>query len=140
MRVVLDSVIIVRALIDPRSLCGRLIFDYRRAYDLVVSTQLAAEYRDVLGRPEIVRKFRAAGTRNLNAVMQMIDLAPIIPSVPDITVSRDPGDDKVLAVALAGNADYIVSEDRDLLDLASYEGIAILTARAFIEMLQREAS
>jgi predicted nucleic acid-binding protein len=50
MRAVFDTVIFVRALINPQSLCGRLIFDYRRAYDLVVSPQLTAEYREVLGR------------------------------------------------------------------------------------------
>ena len=35
-------------------------------------------------------------------------------------VSRDPKDDKFLATAVASEADYVVSEDRDLLDLGAH--------------------
>jgi predicted nucleic acid-binding protein len=48
---------------------------------------------------------------------------------------RDPGDDKFLAAALAGEADYIVSEDLDLLSMGEYEGIRICDTRAMIDLL-----
>lgn len=50
-------------------------------------------------------------------------------SIP--AVSRDPKDDKFLAVALAGRADVILSGDRDLLTLKSYRGIPILAVADF---------
>jgi predicted nucleic acid-binding protein len=50
-------------------------------------------------------------------------------------VERDPKDDMIVATALAARAGYLVSGDRDLLDLDPYEGIRILTARAFLEVL-----
>ncbi len=42
-------------------------------------------------------------------------------------VCRDPDDDAVLALAIAASADLIVSGDRDLLNLKSFQGIAIVT-------------
>lgn len=48
------------------------------------------------------------------------------------TVCRDPDDDWVLATALAGGADAIVSGDADLLTLASYSGIEMLSPRQFV--------
>jgi predicted nucleic acid-binding protein len=38
-----------------------------------------------------------------------------------------------------GKADYLVSEDRDLLDLKTYEGGRIVTAEAFHHVLEAEA-
>jgi putative PIN family toxin of toxin-antitoxin system len=138
MRAVFDTVIYVRALINPQGLCGRLIFEYRRAYDLVVSTQLTTEYHEVLGRPEIVWKYRAAGTRDLNAVMQIISLASTVQSVPTVAVSRDPNDNKFLAAALAGRADFIVSEDFDLLDIGDFEGCRIVSSATFMRILEAQ--
>jgi hypothetical protein len=50
--------------------------------------------------------------------------------------SRDPDDDWVLATAVAGEVEAIVTGDADLLTLRSYRGIAILTPRGFLERLQ----
>ena len=48
------------------------------------------------------------------------------------TVSRDPDDDWVLATAVAGDAEAIVSGDADLLTLGSYSGIQMLSPRQFV--------
>jgi putative PIN family toxin of toxin-antitoxin system len=52
-------------------------------------------------------------------------------------VCRHPDDDRVLATALAGRADAIVTGDDDLLVLGAYEGIAILSPRRFLERQSR---
>ena len=50
--------------------------------------------------------------------------------------SRDVDDDKFLALAVTGQADAIISGDRDLLDLVSYEGIPILTPAQVLQRLR----
>jgi putative PIN family toxin of toxin-antitoxin system len=52
-------------------------------------------------------------------------------------VCRDKDDDVVLATALAGNADVIVTGDEDLLVLRTFRGIRILSPRQFLELLDR---
>lgn len=52
---------------------------------------------------------------------------------------RDPDDDWVLATALAGQAEAIVTGDGDLLTLGSFQGVAILSPRQFIERLHRSS-
>jgi putative PIN family toxin of toxin-antitoxin system len=54
------------------------------------------------------------------------------PAMLSEPVCRDPDDDMVLATALAGGADAIVTGDADLLTLASYSGVEIISPRAFV--------
>lgn len=50
-----------------------------------------------------------------------------------ITACRDPKDDKFLSLAVAGQADVIVTGDEDMLTLNPFRGVAILTPQEFIE-------
>jgi uncharacterized protein len=51
---------------------------------------------------------------------------------------RDPDDDAVLALAIAARADLIVSGDRDLLDLKSFQGIAIVTPTEALRRIETQ--
>jgi putative PIN family toxin of toxin-antitoxin system len=50
--------------------------------------------------------------------------------------ARDPDDDHILACAKAGQADYIVTGDQDLLSLERFEGIPIVSPAAFAAILR----
>ncbi len=63
--------------------------------------------------------------------MALVELPAEIPAI-----SRDPGDDLVIACAIVGHADVIVSGDRDLLTLGQVGRIPILTAAEFLHRLQ----
>lgn len=54
--------------------------------------------------------------------------------------SRDQDDDFVLACAIDGEADYIVSGDPHLLDLKKYKGVLILSPREFVEQVLAKIS
>lgn len=61
--------------------------------------------------------------------------ALISPTGAATGISRDPDDDTILALAAIGRADAIISGDRDLLELVTYEGIPILTPAQFMQRL-----
>jgi predicted nucleic acid-binding protein len=53
-------------------------------------------------------------------------------------IQDDPDDNRVLECAVKGSADYIVTGDRHLLRLGSYEAIAIVTVRQFLDTAEAE--
>lgn len=136
-RVVLDTVVLIRALINPHGDWGRLLFEWAGHYRLVVSPLLLSEYLEVTARPELVRKFRRLPEhrRDLLDLLSQADLVAF-DALP--TFERDPDDAHVLATAIAGGADYLITGDNDLLDLGEYAGISILSASAFLRLLERE--
>ncbi len=66
--------------------------------------------------------------------------AEVLSDVPEIRVVRDPNDDMILACAIASDADVLVSRDKDLLSLGSYEGVAILTPEDFLDRLRKSGT
>jgi len=123
---------------SPYGWWAQLVFDYADRYTLVVSEPVVKEVTEVLHRPALTRKYRPLATRSINTILSLLASAEWV-DVPDIPpVSRDPKDDKFLATAKAGQAAYLVSEDRDLLDLSEYEGMPIITAEAFLRILSAE--
>jgi putative PIN family toxin of toxin-antitoxin system len=93
------------------------------------------EILEVLQRPEITRKFRTVADFDLGRVLDLLAQAEVLETTELSAVSRDPKDDKILATAAAGSADYIVSEDRDLLDLVEYAGVRIVDTASFLGIL-----
>ena len=60
--------------------------------------------------------------------------------LPSLTgVVRDPDDDVIIACAIKGQADAIITRDKDLLSLRSYQGIAIITPETFRQQLRDRA-
>jgi predicted nucleic acid-binding protein len=59
-------------------------------------------------------------------------------SLPEVhVIARDPQDNTIVACALATHAHYIVTRDKDLLDLQSYQGIRILSPERFLTLLRQ---
>lgn len=54
------------------------------------------------------------------------------------SVCRDPDDDNILAAAVKGKCDYIITGDKDLIVLKQYEGIDILSPKSFREYEERK--
>ena len=136
MRVVFDTVVLVRCLLDPYSWSGKLLFDRSDTYEWIVSPEIVAEYLEVIRRPRLVDKFPTVENRDLHAILARIATASLVHPTDIPAVCRDPGDDKFLAVAKTGEASFIVSEDADLLDMETYEEAAIVTAPAFLQILE----
>ena len=138
-RVVFDAVGYARSLINPPSRWGRLLFDHAEDYELVVSPPLVREMLDILARQRVRRKFRTVAGRDLHTVLGIVERAEVVEITDEIQspLLRDPKDNHVLATAVAGDADYIVTEDKDLLVLGTDRGIVICDGAAFLDVIGR---
>lgn len=136
-KVVFDAVAFVRGLIGPFGIWGRLLFDRALEYRLVVSEPIVEEVLDVLARPEVARKFRGLAGRDIGEVRRLLASAESVEPAVIAPVCRDPDDDKYLATAVAAGATYLVSADRDLLDLGVHKSVRIIDAATFLEELER---
>ena len=136
--VVIDTVVFVRSLLNPHSAPGRVIFAHTDEYRLILSAPIVREILEVLQRPEITSKIQFVAGMDTRRVLDLLSQAEIVElsSIPQ--VSRDPKDDKFLATAVAGEADYVISEDRDLLDLGEYQGIKIVDVATFLKILNED--
>lgn len=137
-RAVFDTVIFVRSLINPSGLWGRLVVAHGARYRLIVSAPILVEILEVLRRPELTRKYRGAAEANMQAVLDILANGEVVAIGAIPAIGRDPKDDKFLVTAAAAGADYIVSEDNDLLSIGVYDGIPIVTAATFLSLLERD--
>jgi len=136
MRVVLDTVIFVRALINPHGKWGRLLFKLSERYVVVLSPEIIEEILSVLYRPSLRQRFpEMVEPARLKRILATLEEAEVVEPTKKLSLCRDPHDDKLFECAVEGRAQYIVSEDRDILDVGEYEGIKTITAEEFIALL-----
>ena len=136
-RAVLDANVFVSAVIHPDGPPGRIIERFLRTdvFTLVLSDAIVDEVMRALAYPKVRRYVR----RGLDAALWMEDLvllADVVLDTVQVTgVSKDADDDKYLAAAIAGRASLVVTGDPHLLTVGEYEGVRIVTPRAFLDLL-----
>lgn len=138
MRVVLDTNTLVSAVLSPNGPPRRLLDAARnQVFELCSSPVLLAELLDVVTREKFAKRFQAAGLTPLGIVKEIRRMAYMVAptNVPRVIVS-DADDDQVLACAVAGQADLIVSGDKHLHTLGgSYQGIPIVRSAQAMAMV-----
>ena len=139
MRTVLDSSVLVAALVTPNpASASRIILAAASegAVRLIVSDPLEEEYRRAVEHRQMIR-YAAKVNRQafVSAVVAVADR--VLPGEATGIVTRDPADDMVLAAAIGGRADWVVSLDRHLIDLAEVERVRILRPGDFLVKLRR---
>ena len=137
MRAVVDTNVLVSYLITHRPPISELIDVHlaRGDFVLLTSSELLEELDRVLQYPRLQRYYgtetRIRFVALIVALSEIVDLPDEVPRI-----CRDPDGDWVIACAVAGEADLIVSGDRDLLDLEQVGDIPILSARQFLARFQ----
>ena len=135
MRVVLDTNILIGAVITKGTPPDRLYQAWMRGeINLITSTAQMAEVATVLARPRLEKFLGADEAETL--VENIGTRALILDEPPSVNLSPDPKDNPILATAIAGKADVIVSGDKKhMLALGEVEGIPVVTAREALERL-----
>lgn len=119
-RVVFDCMVFLQGAgrpAGPAWACFRLVDDGQ--VELFLSAEIVTEIRDVLSRPKTLRKFPSLTPEWIETFLWAVEgKAFTITDAPKVeTVDRDPKDEPYLNLAIAAKAKYLVSRDRDLLDL-----------------------
>jgi putative PIN family toxin of toxin-antitoxin system len=142
LRAVVDTNILLRAMIKPTGTVGPVIRRLRDGdYMLVYSQPLIDELLEKLALPRIRQKYHL-GEQDVDDLLALIALrGELIAPTRTVKVCRDPKDDMFIEAAIAGNAAVIVTGDQDLLTLKKFESVQFITPRVFIAQLdeKREA-
>lgn len=137
MRVILDTNVLVSALLTPDGVPARLLdawFEGR--YELLTSESQLEELRQVTRHPRVRRFIGPAIAGGL--VNDLRHFAELLTELPDVDVSEDPADNFLLAMAEAGRADYLATGDkRDVLALKRHGPTRIVTAKRLLEIVGR---
>ena len=131
MRVVLDTNVLFAAFVT-HGVCAGLYEDCLLQAEIVVSDFILNELAD---RLVTKGKFTQAEAQEVVQAVRK-DAHQVSPVALAHRVCRDADDDWVLATAITAQADAIVTGDKDLLVLKSYEGIPIVTPRGFLALMQ----
>lgn len=127
MIVVFDTNVIISGIITE-GLCSRLLRRARlREFSLMICPCIFDEIRKILkeklkaSREEILSAFDVIN-ESISEVFDPISIQPIC---------KDKDDDRIIACALAANADYLVTGDADLLEIKRYKSLKILPPKDF---------
>lgn len=138
-RAVIDTNILVRALIKPDGMVGPVLQRLRQGeYTLLYAPSLLEELVDVLNRPRIRRKYDLTKADIRTVVGLLLLRGEAVTPTERITVCRDPKDNKFLEVAITGEANVLVSGDEDLRVSHPFRDIPIVSPAEFLQILDQE--
>lgn len=133
MRIVLDTNVLVSGLLQPHGPSGAIVrLAAGGELTLCLDARILSEYDDVLGRPKfrfdpdrirrILHQFKSAGIR--------VTPLPLAVPLPD----RD--DEAFLEVALAGDAEYLITGNLKHYPPEARAGAAVVSPREFLDVLR----
>jgi putative PIN family toxin of toxin-antitoxin system len=135
MRVVIDTNLILSSLLVSKSLPSMIIDAWRsRRFSLITSREQIEELRRATSYPKIAERIEKPQAGKL--INALRDVSIFFDDLPIIELSSDPYDNFLLAMAEAGQADYLVSGDkRGVLVHDPFGATRVVTTRKFCEIL-----
>ena len=127
MKIVIDTNVVISGVFFggyPRKILESV---YRLKTAACATPEIIDEYNAIV--EEMIQ--RKQGNLRSDILNGLIARLEIITPITEISVCRDPDDDKFIGCAVDGKAVFIVSGDKDLLSLESYKDIEIITAADF---------
>jgi putative PIN family toxin of toxin-antitoxin system len=135
-RIVLDTNILVSALLSPSGPPFQLLSMWESGdFELVISRQQRDEVARVLGYKHLSSRISAEQAAQL--VTSLEYAAVVVGDLPSVDLSSDPADNLILASAVAGQADLVVTGDkRHLLAIGAIGDISIVSATEAVQRIQ----
>lgn len=128
MKALLDTNVLIAAFVTE-GICSRLLARGRRKqFDLVACPFILEEFERVLSTKFHLSK---VDVREVSGILLESIQSIIEPTVTVKGICRDPDDDVILACAATAKVDYLVTGDRDLLELKTFSGMRIIPPREF---------
>lgn len=130
-KVVLDTNVIISAIVfygKPLRILELALDKRFRAY---TSKFLLSELQEVL-----IKKFDFTKERVEQIEKKLLKVFKLVYPKQTVEIVRDKTDNRVLEVALEANCDYIISGDKDLLDLHAFKNIVIVKPEEFLSIMQ----
>ena len=100
-----------------------------RQVKLIVSDQSIKEFRLVTSRPKLLKYFDNEKVEELLTLIELVSEKVKIKKIEKIC--RDPKDDFLLAMAKEGKADYLLTGDKDLLEIGKHHRTEIISIKDF---------
>jgi putative PIN family toxin of toxin-antitoxin system len=133
---VIDANVFVSAVLIPDSNASAIL-DLARSnkVQLLVSQSILDEIELVLQYPKLRKRHRLSPEQIRAFLDAYAQISHITEGKIEVSaIKDDPADDKYLACAIEGGADFIISGDRHLTDLKTFRGIRIVNPATFLEL------
>ncbi|WP_227788887.1 MULTISPECIES: putative toxin-antitoxin system toxin component, PIN family [unclassified Nodularia (in: cyanobacteria)] len=130
-RIVIDTNVIVSALIFSKSTTMQAFREAKQNGLILISVEILSELIDVLSRQKfdryLSREIREDFLASLARETELITISETV------DICRDPKDNKFLELAISGEATHIITGDKDLLELHPFRHILIVTPSQFLD-------
>jgi putative PIN family toxin of toxin-antitoxin system len=139
---VFDATTLVSAFLTKQGVSAQLLdHAVAGAFELFLSDAIIAETRDVLLHRTHLRKRFVYTDQDVEEFCFLLRaFARTVSDLPSLQVSRDPADDHVIATAIAAGASYVVTRDKDLLTLKTYQDVQMIRPEEFIAFVRQQLS
>ncbi len=138
MRVVIDTNLWISYLLRPDNPLSDRLDRITAEHKLLYSYDTLKELAEVLTRPKFARYI---DRDDVHAFIKELEITGESVTVDiEVDICRDPKDNHVLALAVCGRADCILTGDKDLLTLIDYQAIPIIRISAFDAFVDQELS
>ncbi|HUC95954.1 MAG TPA: putative toxin-antitoxin system toxin component, PIN family [Candidatus Saccharimonadia bacterium] len=130
MRVVLDTNVIISALLFDGSPEHLVLSTLLGSNQLVLSTYIITETTRILESKFSVQP------KNFELLQQILGEAEVVYFQPFLNVLSDEPDNRILETAVKGGTQYLVTGDKALLELQKYKSILIVTVKKYLEIIE----
>lgn len=129
MRLVLDTNVLISAILAPNSLPANVLSWGEKNGVVLYSDATLTELLSVLQRPKLDKYINSEDIEGLSIRIKYSWYC--VPILRRVKLCRDPKDDRFLELALNGEASHLITGDTDLLVLHPFQNIPVINSRSF---------